>query len=130
MPAYSRRARRAVDVWPGWVDALSTLLIIIIFVLLVFVLGQFFLGQALSRRDQALNQLSGKIAELGTQLSLERQAHAELEANVAHLTEELTDAKGQIDALSQLKVELSGQLAAKTAEADARAAENDKLKQS
>ena len=45
MPSYARRARRTVDIWPGWVDALSTLLIIIIFVLLVFVLGQFFLQQ-------------------------------------------------------------------------------------
>ena len=72
MPAYSRRLRRTVDIWPGWVDALSTLLIIIIFVLLVFVLGQFFLGVALSGRDKALGQLSTQIADLGNMLALER----------------------------------------------------------
>ncbi|TAK99614.1 MAG: peptidoglycan -binding protein [Rhodospirillaceae bacterium] len=130
MPAFARRARRTVDIWPGWVDALSTLLIIIIFVLLVFVLGQFFLAQALSGRDKELGQLSGQIADLGRMLSLEKQAHAELEQNIGRLTDQLTDAKSQIDALSQLKLDLSSQLAGKTAEADSRAKENSRLKQS
>ena len=130
MPAFARRARRTVDIWPGWVDALSTLLIIIIFVLLVFVLGQFFLNQALSGRDKELGQLSGQIAELGKALSLEKQAHIELEANINRLTDQLTDAKTQIDSLSQLKLDLTTQLAAKTAEADSRAKENTGLKKS
>ena len=129
MPAYSRRLRRTVDIWPGWVDALSTLLIIIIFVLLVFVLGQFFLGVALSGRDKALGQLSTQIADLGNMLALEKQARAQLEDNLGRLTADLTDAKTQIDALSQLKLDLSGRLAEKTAEAAGRATENTKLTQ-
>jgi chemotaxis protein MotB len=124
----ARRARRTVDIWPGWVDALSTLLIIVIFVLLVFVLGQFFLGVALSGRDKELGELNVQIAELGKSLSLEREANNELQANVARLTAELTGSKEQVDALSQLKIELSTQLAGKTAEADARAKENIGLK--
>ena len=52
------RARQTTDIWPGFVDALATLLILIIFVLMVFVLGQFFLAHALSGRDAALEILS------------------------------------------------------------------------
>jgi chemotaxis protein MotB len=130
MPATFRRARRTVDIWPGWVDALSTLLIIIIFVLLVFVLGQFFLGQALSGRDKQLTQLTGQLAEIGRMLSLEKQARAALEENLGRLTAELTESKEKVDALSQLQVDLTGKLAEKTAEADARAAENARLAKS
>ncbi len=129
MPAYARRAKRTVDIWPGWVDALSTLLIIVMFVLLVFVLGQVFLSTALSGRDKQLGQLTGQLSELASQLALEKQAHTELEANIAKLTTELVDTKTNLDALSLLQVETSTKLAEKTAEADARAAENAKLSQ-
>src|SRR5579864_8981996 len=129
MPAFARRFRRTVDIWPGWVDALSTLLIIIIFVLLVFVLGQVFLSQALVGRDKQLGKLSGEISDLANQLALEKQAHSELETNLAKLTDELTDTKGKLDTVSQLQLETSTKLAEKTAEADARAAESAKLTQ-
>jgi chemotaxis protein MotB len=49
------RTRRHLDIWPGYVDVLSTLLMVIIFTLMVFVIAQFFLSQALSGRDQALS---------------------------------------------------------------------------
>ena len=52
--ALSRRARRSVDIWPGFVDALATLIMVIVFLLMIFVLAQFFLGQALSGRQKAL----------------------------------------------------------------------------
>ena len=128
MPLAARRARRTVDIWPGWVDALSNLLIIIIFVLLIFVLGQFFLGLAISGRDKELGQLNQQLTELGQMLSMERQARSEADANIARLTTELGDANTQVDALSQLRVELETRLYAKTAEADARAWENAALK--
>src|SRR5438128_1967917 len=129
MPAYARRARRTVDIWPGWVDALSTLLIIVMFVLLVLVLGQVFLSAALSGRDKQLGQLSGQMADLANQLALEKQAHAEVEANLGKLTAEFVDTKANLDALSLLQLETSTKLAEKSAEADARAAENVKLSQ-
>jgi chemotaxis protein MotB len=128
MPLAARRLRRTVDIWPGWVDALSTLLIIIIFVLLVFLLGQFFLSLALSGRDRELGQLSAQIAELGKSLSLEKQNNSLLQENIGRLTAELTDSKDQVTALEQIKLDLSGQLAGKTAESDARAKENTGLK--
>jgi len=74
MASLARRTRRTTDIWPGFVDALATLLIIIIFILMVFVLGQFFLGQALSGRDAALERLTAQVNEIGEMLALERQA--------------------------------------------------------
>jgi chemotaxis protein MotB len=118
MAAARRRLRTPVDIWPGWVDALSTLLIIIIFVLLVFVLGQFFLGQVLVGRERTIGELNASVAELGDMLSLEKKARSELEANVTRLTADLGAANAQIGALSQLKIELEGKLNGKTAEAE------------
>src|SRR5260221_6605 len=72
--------------WPGYVDALSTLLMVIIFVLLVFVLAQAFLSVALSGRDQALDRLNRQMAELSDMLSLERGRSAELRGSITQLS--------------------------------------------
>ena len=119
MAAFARRARRTVDIWPGWVDALSTLLIIIIFVLLVFVIGQFYLGQALSGRDQALAALNKQVAQIGDMLNLERKARADLELTIGRLSSDLQVANQQLEVLGQLKADnadLSARLQDKTAE--------------
>src|SRR3974390_236119 len=89
MAVVGRRARGAFDYWPGFVDALSTLLIVIIFLVLVFVLAQFFLGQAISGRDAALKRLTDQVAQLADMLSMERSANAELRLNVGQLTADL-----------------------------------------
>ncbi|MEX1147374.1 MAG: peptidoglycan -binding protein [Sphingomonadales bacterium] len=85
----SRRPRDPADIWPGFVDALSSLLLVIIFLLSMFVLAQFFLSQALSGRDAALTKLRGEIAELGELLALERAANEDLRTNITHLTASL-----------------------------------------
>ena len=113
-----RRVRTVVDIWPGWVDALSTLLIIIIFVLLVFVLGQFFLGQVLVGLERTIGELNASVADLGSMLSLEKKARSELDNNLARLTEQLESANGQITALTQLKLDLETTVAAKTSDAE------------
>lgn len=86
----ARRARRGgggFDAWPGYVDALSTLLMVIIFALLVFALGQGFLSAALSSRDRALDALNRQVAELAEMLALEegrvRTLRGELSAAAA-----------------------------------------------
>jgi chemotaxis protein MotB len=120
MASFARRTRRTLDIWPGWVDALSTLLIIIIFVLLVFVVGQFYLGQALTGKDNALSALNKQVAQIGDMLNLERQARAELELTVGRLSSDLQSANQQLEVLGQLKIdntELNTQLQDKTAEA-------------
>jgi chemotaxis protein MotB len=93
------RRRRAVDIWPGFVDALSALLMVVIFVLLMFSVGQFLLTDALVGRDRALDSLRGRIAELANVLSLEREEKAELNSRVATLGERLAAANTARDEL-------------------------------
>ena len=74
-----------LDAWPGYVDALSTLLMVVIFVLLVFVLAQAFLSVALNGRQTALDRLSREMTQLTQLLSLERGHSRALELSVATL---------------------------------------------
>ena len=70
----SRRIGRPVDYWPGFVDALSTLVLAIVFILSVFVLAQFFLSQEITGKDTALERLNRQISELTDLFALERSA--------------------------------------------------------
>jgi chemotaxis protein MotB len=86
----SRIRRRSVpDIWPGFVDAISTLLIIIIFLLMIFTLAQFFLSDLLSGRNAALEQLNKQVAELGEMLALERRANANLRSDLSELSSQI-----------------------------------------
>ena len=87
MPAAGgRSARRGqLNYWPGFVDALTTLLLSIIFLLSIFMLGQFFLAREISGRDTVLDRLNRQIAELTNLLSLERSGRRDLEAQVSGL---------------------------------------------
>lgn len=100
----SRTGRtRSTNIWPGFVDALATLLLVVIFVLMVFVVAQFYLSSALSGKDQRLAELDQQIAELSELLSLERSANAELRINVTELSSELQSSLATRDSLrSQL----------------------------
>src|SRR5271156_2128410 len=90
-------AASALSPWPGYVDALSTLLMVLVFVLLVFVLAQAFLSVALSGRDQALDRLGRQGARLADVLSLEKGRTADLTASVAQLTQDLQAARAARD---------------------------------
>jgi len=83
------RGDRSSNIWPGFVDALATLLLVITFLLVVFILAHFFLSQALSGREEALARLSQQVNELAELLSLERQANADLRLNVAQISASL-----------------------------------------
>jgi chemotaxis protein MotB len=83
------RNDRSSNIWPGFVDALATLLLVITFLLVVFILAHFFLSQALSGREEALARLSQQVNELAELLSLERQANADLRLNVAQISASL-----------------------------------------
>ena len=70
--ALARRSReRGIDYWPGFVDALSTLILGIVFLLSVFVIVQFFLSQEVTGKDTALQRLNAQLAQLTEMLSLE-----------------------------------------------------------
>jgi len=101
----ARRARRSTNYWPGFVDALSTLVMVVIFVLLVFMVAQFFLSSALSGRDAALARLTQQINELSNLLALEKSTNEDLRVSLAQLSADLQSA-------NQAKDDLSGQLAA------------------
>ena len=75
----SRRIGRPVDYWPGFVDALSTLILGIIFLLTVFVVVQFYLQQEVAGKDTALQRLNAQIAQLTSLLSLEKSGTLDLE---------------------------------------------------
>ena len=103
MAAIARR-ERSTNIWPGFVDALATLLMVIIFLLMVFVLAQFFLSEALSGRDQALDRLRGQVTELADLLALERKENTDLRANLAQVSAELqASVTDKDDLAAQLK---------------------------
>lgn len=128
--ALSRRRDRGgggLDAWPGYVDALSTLLMVIIFVLLVFVLAQGFLSVALSSRDRALDRLNAQVAELAEMLALERGQATELRSALARTTEELRAAASARDLLTGQLREAREARDRLGGERDAAQAERDRL---
>jgi chemotaxis protein MotB len=89
----NRRSERTIDYWPGFVDALSTLLLAIMFLLSVFVLAQFLLSRELSGRDAVLDRLNSQINELTQLLSLERGTGQDFQDQIASLQASLQEAE-------------------------------------
>jgi chemotaxis protein MotB len=118
-----------LNAWPGYVDALSTLLMVIIFVLLVFVLAQAFLSVALTGRDRALDRVNRQMAELTDMLSLERTRAAELRLSIAQLNRDLTAAAAARDSLSGQLAALRTEQARAVTDRDTALAERERLSQ-
>ena len=95
------RSRRdsGMNYWPGFVDALSTLILSIIFLLTVFMVAQFFLSQEVAGKDTALARLNAQISRLSDLLSLERTGKLSLEEEIAQLHASLSAAEGERDRL-------------------------------
>lgn len=125
MAALARRSRGSPNIWPGFVDALAALLMVIIFLLTVFMLSQFFLNELLSGRDEALARLERQISELSDLLSLERQASTDLRLSIAQLSDQLQSSTAERDAMSTQLAELAAvrdALAARAEKSEADAA--------
>jgi chemotaxis protein MotB len=92
--ALSRRSRHAnsINIWPGFVDALSQLVMVIVFVLLVFTVGQFYLSGTVSTQDQKIKALTESLNKLTDMLGLERKSNDALKATRATLTKQLAEA--------------------------------------
>src|SRR5260221_11294566 len=85
--AVSRRRAGAADyTWPGYVDALTTLLMVLIFLLSIFSVAQFTLSTTLSSRESAIDFLNQQVGTLASQLSLEKKSAEELQKDVARLS--------------------------------------------
>jgi chemotaxis protein MotB len=97
--ARTRRGDSGMNYWPGFVDALSTLILSIIFILTVFVVVQFFLQQEVAGKDTALNRLNVQIAQLTELLSLEKSGKADTEDQLAQLRATLSAAESERDRL-------------------------------
>jgi chemotaxis protein MotB len=103
--ARARRGETGLNYWPGFVDALSTLILGIIFLLTVFVVVQFYLQQEVAGKDTALQRLNAQIAQLTDLLSLEKSNKANLQEQLAQLRASLAGAESERD---RLKGELAG----------------------
>ena len=107
--ALPRSRHRGVEAWPGYVDVLSTLLMVIVFVLMIFVIGQMFLSQALSGRDEALAKLNRQIAEMADILSLRTEETTALKSQVDQLSGALTKSTAERDELKNQLVVVIGE---------------------
>ncbi|MCB1600119.1 MAG: peptidoglycan -binding protein [Rhodanobacteraceae bacterium] len=99
MSTLASRRRRSIDFWPGFVDALSSLLMVLVFVLMIFTIGQFVLSDALSGRDKALAALNLELAQLAKTLSMEKEAKLKAENSIQELSASLASTSGERDAL-------------------------------
>lgn len=120
-------AGETLNAWPGFVDALSTLLMVIIFVLLVFVLAQAFLSVALSGRDQALTQLHRKIAEMSNLLALEHGRSDTLQATLDRAKLDQQAASAEKDSLQRQLATLRLDLAKAGSEQDRLSSDRGRL---
>ena len=122
------RQHSSADIWPGFVDALAALLIIVIFLLMVFTLAQYFLSDILTGRDRALDRLNRQVAQLTQMLSLEQAENVELKSSVSRLTLQLAELTAERDRLSGQLAELLPERDMLTNEVTALTAERDALK--
>ena len=89
--------------WPSFVDALSTLLIVVLFFLLLFVLAHFFMGRNLDTKNTEISLLNSQLQELSFELSAERKTNRDLTLETQKLSAELDGVKDeQTKALAQI----------------------------
>ena len=103
MIGHRRRSRSTINIWPGFVDALSALLMLVIFMLLVYVVSQLYLSQTLSDRDSELARLNSRLAEISALLGLEEDRNNALTREMQRVQQQLGESLSLND---QLEVEL------------------------
>src|ERR1700736_4571774 len=106
--ARGRRNEAGFNYWPGFVDALSTLILAIIFLLSVFMVVQFFLSQQVSTKDKLLDQLNAQIAQLNDLLSMEKLGKLNLDDQLSQMRAGLASAEGERDRVKGLYDSLLG----------------------
>ncbi|MBT8124692.1 MAG: peptidoglycan -binding protein [Gammaproteobacteria bacterium] len=102
---YAISSRRTVNIWPGFVDALAALLMVIIFLLLIFSIGQFYLSDALSGKEKTLIKLDRQVVKLADLLALEKTTSADLQETVGELRAQLSS-KSRKNELLQADVDM------------------------
>ena len=122
MAAHSsrRRAGAADYTWPGYVDALTTLLMVLVFLLSIFSVAQFTLSDALTNRDTAIDQLNKRVGDLANLLSVEKKAGETLKKEIEQLSLQFRQARAERD-------RLDASLSAERKSTDALRIERDQL---
>ncbi len=112
MASNSRHSRESFSIWPGYVDVLSALIMIIIFVLLIFTLSQFILSTILSDQNSELKDLHLRIAEISGLLGLEQETNAAMTEKIAILSAEIetltvdrSTLQGEVESLTEKRIE-------------------------
>ena len=109
--ALSRRTgqRFQGSIWPGFVDAMTGLLLVLMFVLTIFMVIQFVLRETISGQETELNTLSAEIAAIAEALGLEQERVKSLETELGTLSSNLSDAETQVAAQSALIAQLTSE---------------------
>ena len=113
------RRDRVIDYWPGFVDALSTLILGIVFLLSVFVVVQFYLSQEVTGKDTALARLNAQIAQLTELLAMEKTGKTSLEETIAGLRASIASVEGERDRFKGLYEGLGASAATERGKASA-----------
>ncbi len=118
MSTRSLRNRLAdtTNIWPGFVDVLATLLIVIIFVLMVFTVSQIYLSDAISGRDKALQDLRAQINELSKILVIETKDKEEALSTLSETEKKLEDTELNLQSEQLLSEQLQKDVAKKRSE--------------
>jgi len=119
--------RRSVNIWPGFVDGLASLLMVVIFVLMVFMIAQFFLSLALSGRDAALQKLEREVSQLADLLSLERRENADLRIQSSDLSAQLSSSLAARDTLQSQLANMNDERDALTSQLEESTSRRDSL---
>ncbi len=116
--ALSRRTgvRFQASIWPGFVDAMTGLLLVLMFVLTIFMVVQFVLREEISGQADELTALSGEVAALADALGLEQTRRAALDDQVGALTATLGDARVRQQEQADLIARLQSQTEAQRSE--------------
>jgi chemotaxis protein MotB len=111
-----RRKRDSSMIWPGFVDAVTTLLMVLMFVLTIFTVMQSVLRETITTQTSELDALTAQVASLADALGLERKRADDLQAEVGSLSASLTEARAKGEEQSALIATLTGQLSAREGE--------------
>lgn len=117
-----RRSRSTVNVWPGYVDALSALLMLIIFMLMIYVVSQLYLSQTLSDRNSELARLNERLNDISRLLGIEEDRNTVLQS-------QLDASLARNDAMQERFDNVRNQLMQKTADSEAQQERLDALSQ-
>ncbi len=122
--ALTRRStqRMSGSIWPGFVDAMTALLLVLMFVLTIFMIVQFILRETISGQANELDELSAQVSELADALGLERNRTETLQGEIGTLNATLTEARSISDAQAAMIAQLTTQTESQAAELAARAA--------